>query len=1151
MLKSLVQRLNSNSQLLSLFLDLESKKNVSIFDMNLGAKSWIISQINSPFIFVTESYDVQNKLKNQLTSFNKKVEVINTIDFDLKTSAYKNDESLKKFLSALNKIAFNKLDALIISPKVLLAKLPSLTLFKSKVVSLEKGKEYSLKSITKLLLDNCYKRVEMVESEGEFSLRGDILDVFTNGESLPFRLEFFGDELEDIYYYNIQNYSKVESLNNVVICPNTLCFIDNKSQIYSLLDELYKKASKKLEQEDLMRLKLSLEDIKFKVENNNLLGIENYILPLLNYSNNILNFISKDYVCIFDDVKQIVDKINVEINEFIQSFSILEKTGDCFDVHKNLIVKDNIFKCDNQKISFQNINTNNKIFSSDNVYSFRQSSVTNFYGNYNLLLDELSYYKEFGYTIVIYAKNEETSIHLQNFLSSKKMLSSIISNSANVKLNEINILPSQILFGAVFVEDKIAIIGSNELIGKQDVIKSGKKTKREVFTLPKIGDYVVHEKYGIGKCVGIERRKFASFEKDYIALEYYGGDRLYVPTEQMDLITSYISSNQNQKLSKLGTQEFSKVKEKVKSSVKEMAFSLLSLYASRQNAKGFKYKPDDELTKAFENTFPYTETQDQLDAINQIKDDMTHGKLMDRLVCGDVGYGKTEVALRAIFKAVESGKQVAFLAPTTILSQQHYNTCFARFNDFMVKVAVLNRFKSNKEQKQILKEVKEGKIDVLIGTHRLLSKDVEFKDLGLLVLDEEQRFGVQDKEKIKNIKRNIDVLTLSATPIPRTLHMSLSGIRDISLITTAPEGKLPVQTVVTEFSNVLLKEALLKELNRGGQAMIVYNSVEHIYALAEKVKALIGEDYKVSVAHGQMDEKTLENTIYSLYNGEIDILVSTTLIENGINLPNANTLIVKDADRLGLSQLYQLRGRVGRGNKLGYAYFTYEKNKVMTEDAYKRLNALMEFTELGSGFKIAMRDLEIRGCGNVMGKEQHGHMDKVGYDMYCKLLSEAVAELKGEELKKEREVKIDIALNAFIPKNYILESDARFKVYNLLLSINSEQNRVKILEDISQTYGKNIPLELVNLSKISLLRFYCKSLGIARVQILSNKCNLEFYEKQSLLNDRLNNALSKSGLKYVLNFNQLPIISFNPNEQSVSKMLLNIINLLAVLVENK
>lgn len=1137
MFKELVNN-NINCLLYSLYFELDAQKNVSIFDTSFGQRSWLVNDLNKKFVYVVESFDLQNKLKKQFESMGKKVGVILSADFDIRPSTFKNDENKKQLLSCLYNIAIDKLDAVILSPKVLMQRVPSLLEFKKHIITFEKNKEYDLGAIKKLLIENNYQKVEMVESEGQFAVRGDILDIFSLGEELPFRIEFFGNQLESINSFNVQNYSKVFDYDKVMICPNNLLFIENNYQIAEQLDKEFRRVQNKMSSDEHAKLKTTLEEVKFKLDNYLFSGIENYVLSLLNYTDNILSFLPKQWIVCFDDVKHIYDKISSYYDEFKDDFSLLQSTFDAFDFHKNLVIDSNqVFACANQKISFQNINTSNKIFNPQSVFSFKPSSVTNFYGNYNQILEEVKYYLEFDYKLVLFAKNNETAIHLKNFLEKENQKVNLIERVVDAKPKIINILPQTICYGAVFVEDKICFLGTDELFGKQENLKQTKKTKREVFTLPKIGDYVVHEKFGIGKCVGIERRKFSSFEKDYIVLEYAGGDKLYVPTEQIDLIASYVSSNQNQKLSKLGTQEFERVKQKVKSSVKEMAFSLLSLYAKRQQLKGYKYAPDDEVMKEFENSFIYDETQDQLEAINQIKADMENGKLMDRLVCGDVGYGKTEVALRAIFKAVCSGKQVAFLAPTTILSQQHYNTCYARMNKFMVNVAVLNRFKSAKEQKQILKDLKDGKIDVIVGTHRLLSKDVEFKDLGMLVLDEEQRFGVQDKEKIKNLKNNIDVLTLSATPIPRTLHMSLSGIRDISLITTAPQGRLPVQTTVTEYSDALAKEVLLIELDRGGQAIVVFNSIEHIYALAERIRSLVGNDVTVSVAHGQMDEKTLENEIFKLYNGETKILVSTTLIENGIDLPNANTLLVLNADRLGLSQLYQLRGRVGRGSRLGYAYFTYEKDKAMTEDAYKRLNALMEFTELGSGFKIAMRDLEIRGCGNVMGKEQHGHMDKVGYDMYCKLLNQAIAEIKGEKIESKREVKIDVAINAFIPHDYIVDSDSRFRVYNNLISIKSSEDREKVIGGIKQVYGKNLPVEVENLSKISLLRYYCQKIGISKVSINSLKASLVFYDKQTLLSEKTTSALDNFTLEYVLNFSDLPTINILVKDNSVNEIL--------------
>ena len=1142
----------NKSQLNSLLTDIASKKNVSIFDANLGAKTWILSENKNFILYVTESIDLQNKLKAQLTSFGKKVEVLSAIDFDIKTSFYKDDESSKKLISVLSKVLSNQINALIVSPKILLKRLPEISLFKDHIFKIEKGKEYDFRKIVSYLISSNYKKVDMVEKQGEFAVRGDIIDIYSQNEELPFRIDFFGDEVDSISTFNTMAYSKVREYQKVQIMPNTLCFIDNVSQLENRLDDECKKVKGKISVDDELRLKTNIEQVKFKLQNSSTSGIENYILPFLPYDKTIFDYVPKDSICVFDDVKLIVDSLDKAIVEFNDNFSLLVKTGDAFNIHKNLLVeKSKLFNNPLQKISFQSINTSNRIFSPQSVYTLRLSSSSNFYGKYDLLLDDIKYYQEFDYLTVIYAKNENIAIYLKDYLLSKKVDVCLISTEDQLQENKINIITKKICNGVIFVDEKIAIIGTNELLGKEQEIVLTKKTKRDVFTLPKIGDYVVHEKYGIGKCVGIERRKFASFEKDYITLEYANGDKLYVPTEQIDLISSYVSSSQTQKLSRLGTNEFEKVKQKVKSSVKEMAFSLLELYAKREQTKGFKYQLDDAQTKEFENAFQFTETPDQLEAIKAVKDDMEQGKLMDRLVCGDVGYGKTEVALRAIFKAVQSGKQVAFLAPTTILSEQHYNTCYARMNNFMVNVAVLNRFKTTAQAKQILKDLKDGKIDVIVGTHRLLSKDVEFKNLGLLVLDEEQRFGVQDKEKIKNIKNNVDVLTLSATPIPRTLHMSLSGIRDISLITTPPEGRLPVQTIVTEYSDVLLNQAIKKELDRGGQVIIVYNSIEHIYTLAENIRKMVGENVKIGVAHGQMDEKTLENQIFALYNGDIKILVSTTLIENGINLPNANTLFVKNADRLGLSQLYQLRGRVGRGTRLGFAYFTYDKDKIMSEEAYKRLNALMEFTELGSGFKIAMRDMEIRGCGNIMGKEQHGHMDKVGYDMYCKLLNQAIKEIRGEKMEMEKEVKIDVSINAFIPKDYIEDGDSRFRVYNLLIAIKSEEDRQKVLKQIKDVYGKNIPAEVENLSKISLARYYCQKLGVSRLQINSNRCAIEFYEKQSLLNDYVTSSLSICGLDYVLNFDNLPIILFKDNEKQIGTKFQDVLNFLSTCLSKK
>lgn len=1144
MLTDVLKKLNDKSQILSLLGKIDCGEDCSVFGCSLGDKTWILNSADRQIMYVTESYDLANKIKQQFESMNKSVRMITESDFDLKINIFKNDGTKPDILSSLYNLCKEKADILIVSPQILMMRLPGKNLFEKNILKFEKGRTYDFKTVTRKLSELNYKRVDMVEHGGEFSVRGDIIDVFNIVEDLPYRLEFFGDELEAVSTFNLTTYSQVKSRTRVEICPNTTCFIDDVSKVIDEIGRSVKQKEKSADVNSFLRIKNIYNDIIFRLENGNLDGLSNWLVPFLNYTDNISSYLSKNALVVFDDVKQIVDSVSAKYEEFSESFKLLESANEVLPLHENFLLnKGDVFKMDFTKLSFQSIMTSNRIFLPKAVFSFKQSSVTNYYGKYELLKDELLYYAEHSNTVAIFTKDGNIAVYLQKFLQTNGVDADIVLNIDDIKLKRVNLIPKEVFHGAVFVEDRLVIIGSHELLGKQES-RLKTKVKKDVFVLPKIGQYVVHEVYGIGLCIGIERRYFAGFEKDYVVIEYAKGDRLFLPTEQVGLISSYISSSPNQKLNRLGTQEFIRTKERVKKSIKEMAFSLLKLYAEREHAKGFKFNRDDELMREFENTFPFSETPDQMDAITDVKKDMESEKVMDRLICGDVGYGKTEVALRAIFKAVESGKQVAFLAPTTILSEQHFNTCKSRMDGFMVNVNVLNRFKPAREQKRILQDLRGGKIDVLCGTHRLLSADVQFKNLGLLILDEEQRFGVQDKEKIKRLKASIDVLTLSATPIPRTLHMSLSGMRDISLITTAPEGRLPVQTVVTEYSDILVKEAILKEINRGGQVIVVYNSIEHIYAFAQKIRTLIGGEIAIRVVHGQMDERELENSIFDLYNGKIQVLVSTTLIENGIDLPNANTLIIKNADRLGLSQLYQLRGRVGRSVKLGYAYFTYERDKVLTEEAYKRLNALMEFTELGSGFKIAMRDLEIRGCGNVMGKEQHGHMEKVGYDMYCKLLNETVAELKGQKQKEAKEVKIDVAVNCFIPNNYIVESDGRFRVYNRLISIKSEEDRQEALAEIKDIYGKDLPKELVNLSYIVLLRFLCQQSDIKKVSISNSKCQLEFYEKQSLINENITGCLSKSGLEYVLNFKESPIINFEMSSFANERKLMLILDFL-------
>ncbi|MBR1988799.1 MAG: transcription-repair coupling factor, partial [Clostridia bacterium] len=644
--------------------------------------------------------------------------------------------------------------------------------------------------------------------------------------------------------------------------------------------------------------------------------------------------------------------------------------------------------------------------------------------------------------------------------------------------------------------------------------------------LPKAGEYVVHSIHGIGKCEGLVNMTVGGVDKEFFKITYRGGDTLYVPYEQADSLSLYLSEGNSTTLNKLGGKEFAMQKLRAQKSIEDMSQELLELYAKRKISKGFKYPEDDYLYTEFENAFAYVETNDQLHAIADIKKDMISGRVMDRLICGDVGFGKTEVAMRAMFKTVQAGKQVAILAPTTILSMQHFMTASERVKDFGVKVEMLNRFRSNKEQKQIIEDLHSGKIDVICGTHRLLSEDIKFNDLGLLILDEEQRFGVKAKEHIKNLKNNVNVLTLSATPIPRTLSMSMMQIRDISIINTPPTERKAVKTYVLGYNQDFVLNAIKEELNRSGQTLIVFNNIEYIYKLASTLeKALNDKRAKFDVAHGQMTETALENAIKKLYNKETNVFVSTTLIENGVDLPNANTLIVVESDKLGLSQMYQLRGRVGRSNEQAFAYFTYNKDKMLTEDASNRLQAIAENTELGSGFKIAMRDLQIRGAGELLGKVQHGHMIKIGYDMYAKLLNETLRKLKGEKVETYRDIKLDIALNYIIPKSFLIDETERLKVIAKISNITSRDDIRTILGELINEYGK-LPKEIYHLANVSLMKSLAEKQSIKHIIINKNNMSIIYYSDIDV--NKLIKKVNKFGHFKFVN-SSVPTISLDCN----------------------
>ena len=729
-----------------------------------------------------------------------------------------------------------------------------------------------------------------------------------------------------------------------------------------------------------------------------------------------------------------------------------------------------------------------------------QSKTVNPYNNsFELLIKDLERYKKNGYQVILLSGSRTRAKRLADDLMAEG-LNAFYSEDYDheVKPGEIMTGYGKIKKGYEYPMLKFVVISESDIFGGE---KKKKKRKRiyegekiASFTDLNIGDYVVHESHGLGIYRGIEKIEVDKTEKDYIKIEYAGGGNLYILATQLEQIQKYAGAGAKKpKLNKLGGQEWNKTKSRVKGAVREIAEDLVKLYAVRQNDRGFAFGPDTVWQKEFEEMFPFEETEDQDLAIAATKADMESTKIMDRLICGDVGYGKTEIAIRAAFKAVQDGKQVAFLVPTTILAQQHYNNFVQRMKDFPVNIDLLCRFRSSAEQKKTIEKLKKGQVDIIIGTHRLLSKDVVYKDLGLLIIDEEQRFGVAHKEKIKQLKTNIDVLTLTATPIPRTLHMSLIGIRDMSVLEEPPMDRVPIQTYVMEYNEELVREAISRELARGGQAYFVYNRVREIADVATKIAELVPEA-NVAYAHGQMKETELENIMYRFINGEIDVLVSTTIIETGLDISNVNTMIIHDADNMGLSQLYQLRGRVGRSNRTAYAFLMYKRDKMLKEVAEKRLAAIKEYTELGSGFKIAMRDLEIRGAGSLLGERQHGHMEAVGYDLYCKMLNEAVKEAKGIAVEESFDTSIDIVIDAYIPMGYIPNELQKLDIYKRIADIETQEETEEMTEELIDRFG-DPPKSVENLLYIAKIKSMAHRLYFTEVAQKGESVRFTLYEK--------------------------------------------------------
>lgn len=1112
----LLQQFNTNADFIKAVQDYRDKKNISVFGVLPFAKHLICAQEKMSLV-VCSDVSVARDYVNGINAFGARAIYLPTKEDELTFTTVKSGENIKERLTCFYKVLIGEVDVVVTTTSSLLNLYPDRNDFLKHIIKIEKDGEVEPSFIVKSLIQSGYTRQSQTTDVGEFSLRGDILDVFPINRNEAVRIEFFGDTVERIREFNPDTQLSGKEIQSVEISPFTEIFSFDESVCKKVENGFYKKLSP----DSKSRADEIAQSIISSVEGGEIKYFQNWLLPICKHSN-VFEFFGFDRLVI-DDNKQCYDVATYALQEHENRYQSLYKNGEVCDFCKNqlYLIEDVLNTLGVSFLSFGSIMNANRFFSPQAVYKAGCSPISSYLHDFRPLLDDIEKWSNRGWKIKFLVEGNTSTI-IRDFLTDKG-----VRIGQNVTIEQ-----SFAEKGCAFDNDKIVFVCNGDLSARSKR-KSIARSKRNAFTAPQIGDYVVHDRHGIGKCEGTTKLQVMGAEREYVVVLYAGGDKLYVPIENMDTLSKYVADGSSPKLSKMGGAEFKKLKDKVKQSVKKLAVDLMELYSERLKNDGHKYSEDDGLLHEFEDKFPHVETEDQLLAVEECLKDLKSGKIMDRLLCGDVGYGKTEVALRVAFKVICEGKQVAFLAPTTILAKQHFDTVKKRMEEFGVNCARLTRLDSAKSIKETERKIKEGSVDIVVGTHKMLAKTVDFKNLGLLILDEEQRFGVSDKEKIKDAKRNVNVLTLSATPIPRTLHMSMVGIRDISVLDEPPVNRIPVQTFVVNYGDELLKDAISREVGRKGQVFVVYNRVASIDEFAFRLSEMM-PSVRFCVAHGQMDEKTLENRIDDFVEGKYDVLVASTIIENGIDMPNANTLFVIEADKMGLSQLYQLKGRVGRSNRMAYAYFTYDERKMLGENAHKRLEALASYTEFGSGFKIAMRDMEIRGAGNIMGAEQHGHMEKVGYDTYCQLLKEAVAELEGREIDKKREVKMSVDYDTFIPETYVEGSEWRLRLYSRIAEVCDVKMREKLLGEIRDVYGE-IPDSVKNLVDVALMKNLASQIKACSVVVKRNERKIIF-DKISDLTNKVNEIATKYFATLVLE--EKPYLKFK-NNNDMMKFLLN------------
>lgn len=1084
----------------------EAKKLLKKTEVNIGfsglsdsSKLHIAYALTGKFsnkLFITYSDLRAREIYEEYHFYDRKTCVYPAKDLIFYQADIHGNELTKERVKTLRKIVEGRPVTVVTTFDSLMTPQVPLSVWKAHILKIQKGGTLDERQIATRLVNMGYEKNYQVEAPGQFSIRGGIIDIFDLTEENPYRIELWGDEIDSIRSFDILSQRSIEKLESVSVYPATEIVLSSQdkemglSEIQKDCKQTAAKFRKLGKPEEATRLEKQvagfLEQIEFQAGAN----FDSYIHYFYKYTDSFLDFFDKDNtIVVLDEPARIKEHAGAVELEFKESMMHRMEKGYLLPVQMDILSSAEEVaarmlsgKC----LSVAALDMKNPIIKADVKFDITAKSISSYNNSFEALVKDLERYKKNGYRVILLSGSRSRAGRMAANLQDAGLPAFFTENPMReLKPGEIMTYYGSVHKGFEYPLIKLVVISESDIFAAEKKKRKRKPAyegqKIQNFTDLKVGDYVVHEHHGLGIYKGIEKVEVDKVAKDYMKIEYRDGGNLYVLATGFSVIQKYASADAKKpKLNKLGSKEWGNTKSKVRGAVNEVAKDLVQLYAIRQQKEGYPFSKDTVWQKEFEEMFPFEETADQLTAIEDTKKDMESTKIMDRLICGDVGYGKTEVAIRAAFKAVQEGKQVVVLVPTTILAQQHYNTFSQRMKDFPIRVDLLSRFRTGVAAKKTITDLQKGLVDIVIGTHRVLSDDVKFKDLGLLVIDEEQRFGVTHKEKIKKMKENIDVLTLTATPIPRTLHMSLIGIRDMSVLEEAPNDRMPIQTYVMEYNEEMVREAIVRELSRNGQVYYVYNRVNNIADVAAMLEELVPEA-NVAYAHGQMKETELEKIMLDFIEGEIDVLVSTTIIETGLDIPNVNTMIIHDADNLGLSQLYQLRGRVGRSNRNAYAFLMYKRDRMLKEVAEKRLQAIREFTDLGSGFKIAMRDLEIRGAGTLLGKVQHGHMEAVGYDLYCKMLNEAVKKEKGIETTLDFQTTIDLDVDAFIPNEYIMNEYQKLDIYKRIASAISSQECDDMYDEMKDRFG-NVPKSAENLLRISRIRLKAHKLYVSEIK---------------------------------------------------------------------